>query len=212
LLVLDDVLTSIDRNHRQRVADLLLDEFGEFQLIVTTHDEWWFGLLQSAVTNTGKNKKWLFRRIARWTPETGPETESLEITREFVKEHLRDPEFRNLGGPLRCLTEDFLKRTAEKLQLKVMYRSGGLHTAGDFLTAGIANEIRKAVLKEMPDKEAETDTAIRHVFNLNLVNALSHHGQRKLDVALPDVVDFVDGLNTLTDLCQEAKIIKGVSV
>lgn len=211
LLVLDDVLTSIDRNHRQRVADLLLDEFGEFQLIVTTHDEWWFDLLQSAVTQTGQSKKWLFRRIVRWTPEAGPETEALEITHKFVNEHLREPEFRNLGGPLRCLAEDFLKRTAEKLQLKVVYRSGGLHTAGDFLSAGIAKEIRKAILKEMPDKEAEIDTAIRHFFNLNLINALSHHGERRLDVALPEVVDFVDGLKRLADLCQQAKIIKGVS-
>ena len=41
LIVLDDVLTTVDAGHRLRVARLLAGEFAEYQLIVTTHDRLW---------------------------------------------------------------------------------------------------------------------------------------------------------------------------
>ena len=72
LLVLDDVLTSIDKDHRHRVAELLLEEFGDFQLVLTTHDEHWFGILQSKAQARGDQGQWLFKRIVRWTVDLGP--------------------------------------------------------------------------------------------------------------------------------------------
>ena len=65
LLVLDDVLTSVDKEHRHRVAELLLEDFSDFQLVVTTHDEYWFDSLQSKVRTQGQLAKWRFKRIAR---------------------------------------------------------------------------------------------------------------------------------------------------
>ena len=53
LLVLDDVLTSIDKDHRHRVGELLLDEFSEYQVVLTTHDEHWFDLLKSVTRARG---------------------------------------------------------------------------------------------------------------------------------------------------------------
>ena len=53
LLVLDDVLTSIDKEHRRRVGELLLTEFKDFQIILTTHDDHWNELLQSSARAMG---------------------------------------------------------------------------------------------------------------------------------------------------------------
>jgi hypothetical protein len=41
LIVLDDVLTSIDAGHRMKAAQLISTEFKGSQLIITTHDELW---------------------------------------------------------------------------------------------------------------------------------------------------------------------------
>lgn len=41
LIVLDDVLTTIDADHRRRVVALLQHEFADYQLIMTTHDVGW---------------------------------------------------------------------------------------------------------------------------------------------------------------------------
>ena len=41
LIVLDDVLTSVDATHRRRVIDLLATEFADYQLVLTTHNPEW---------------------------------------------------------------------------------------------------------------------------------------------------------------------------
>jgi hypothetical protein len=69
LLVLDDVLTSIDQGHRYRVAELLFEEFKDYQLVLTTHDEHWFRILQSSAQARGEQEHWRFSRFVRWTLE-----------------------------------------------------------------------------------------------------------------------------------------------
>lgn len=53
LLVLDDVVTSVDAAHKGRVARLLFGEFGDRQLFITTHDSRWFMELRKAQEESG---------------------------------------------------------------------------------------------------------------------------------------------------------------
>ena len=41
-IVLDDVISSFDTNHRKRFAQLLFEKFSERQIILLTHEEEWF--------------------------------------------------------------------------------------------------------------------------------------------------------------------------
>ena len=70
LLILDDVMHSVDANHRRDTANLILDEFKDHQIIVTTHDPLWFEYLKMAARKS--KSKFTQRRIATWTLETGP--------------------------------------------------------------------------------------------------------------------------------------------
>jgi hypothetical protein len=70
LLVLDDVVTSVDATHKQRVAQLLFQEFGDRQLIVTTHDARWFLDLKRAQQETGSVARYMV--LESWTLESGP--------------------------------------------------------------------------------------------------------------------------------------------
>jgi hypothetical protein len=71
LLVLDDVVTSVDAAHKARVARLLLEEFGDRQLFITTYDSRWFLELQRLQGETGRTK---VRNlvIESWSLEGGP--------------------------------------------------------------------------------------------------------------------------------------------
>lgn len=71
LLVLDDVVTSVDAAHKQRVARLLFAEFGERQLLVTTHDARWFLELKRAQEEFGRtNVQNLV--LEAWSLQDGP--------------------------------------------------------------------------------------------------------------------------------------------
>ena len=46
LIILDDVVTTVDSKHRNHICKLLIEEFQEKQMIVTTHDNLWYEQLQ----------------------------------------------------------------------------------------------------------------------------------------------------------------------
>jgi ABC-type Mn2+/Zn2+ transport system ATPase subunit len=45
-VILDDVVVSLDRNHRGMIVDLLRSEFEDRQVIVVTHDRDWYAELR----------------------------------------------------------------------------------------------------------------------------------------------------------------------
>lgn len=211
LLVLDDVLTSIDKEHRHRVAELLFEEFADFQIVLTTHDEHWFGILQSMAGARGDLGKWIFKRIARWTLHGGPESAAFESTWSFIEANLTEEAYRELGGPLRLVLEDFLKRVAAKISLKVNYKFDGKYTSGDFTISGIQNEIRNELIAKSPSEEEDIKREIGRVFGQgDLINFLSHDNPGRLEVTLEQTIDFVSGLKALTKRCQDNKLMKGV--
>lgn len=53
LIVLDDVLTTVDSGHRQRVANLLCEEFYDHQVLITTHDRLWAEMLLTTMRSNG---------------------------------------------------------------------------------------------------------------------------------------------------------------
>lgn len=211
LLVLDDVLTSIDKDHRHRLRDLLLSEFDQFQLIITTHDEFWVDQIREAVIARGEGNRWRFLRFVNWTLDGGPETAELDVTRDFIHDNLTDPKYRELGGALRLVTEDFLKRLAEGMKLKVTYRRDGRHTVGDFNTSGVVNDLRRALIKADPAEESQIKIELSHVFGTQLINALSHEGDRRMDVPLPEVRDYVSALESIIERAATGRLLKGVS-
>ncbi len=53
LLVMDDLLISLDASHRRPVLDLILSEFEDWQIVLLTHDRYWFQLAREQVKATG---------------------------------------------------------------------------------------------------------------------------------------------------------------
>jgi DNA repair exonuclease SbcCD ATPase subunit len=209
LLVLDDVLTSIDKEHRRRVGELLLQEFNDYQIILTTHDEYLHDLLSSSARAWGIQGKWSFVKIQNWTVDSGPVVSEINNSWEFVDTHLTEADYRELGGPFRLILEDFLKRTASKLDLKVRFKFDGKYTAGDFLTAGIQDKIRDNLIKLVPIDETRIRTDVGRVFGQgDLVNFLSHDNPGRLEVTFDQAKDFVRGLRDLTKRCEDHKLIK----
>jgi wobble nucleotide-excising tRNase len=72
LLVLDDVVSSVDIQHKRRVATLLFEEFGDRQLFVTTQDSRWFSELRRAQEQTGHAADTHNVAIEAWSLEEGP--------------------------------------------------------------------------------------------------------------------------------------------
>ena len=58
-LILDDVVVSLDRNHRGMIVDLLKSQFADRQVIIFTHDRDWFAELRHQLNS----KRWNFKSL-----------------------------------------------------------------------------------------------------------------------------------------------------
>jgi wobble nucleotide-excising tRNase len=66
--ILDDVISSLDTSHRKRFADLLIENFSSYQIILLTHEKNWFDLVKNLV----KGKNWKVNTVKLdCTPKSG---------------------------------------------------------------------------------------------------------------------------------------------
>jgi len=103
-LVLDDVMTTVDRGHRHRLAALLAREFSDQQLLITTHDQLWAQELLSTMRSAGLDclalhlRSWDIERGVDWieflehrweeygqSAETSPQSAVADTGRDFEK-------------------------------------------------------------------------------------------------------------------------------
>ena len=65
-LVLDDVVNSFDVTHRGRLSELFIEEFKDWQLVVLTHDRYFFEQIRRKV------KGWATFQVLGWSYNRGP--------------------------------------------------------------------------------------------------------------------------------------------
>ena len=147
--VLDDVISSFDRSHRYRFAQLLASTFSDYQVILLTHEKDFFELVSSEV----KSKGWILNNF-KWTKEkgTGIEKGIVDI-KDRIKKKIDDKNTDGLGNDIRVYTERIMKKVAYELEAKVAYRNNDVNEkrmAPELLDA-VQSKLTKAS-KELKEK------------------------------------------------------------
>ena len=70
LMVLDDVLTTVDEVHKEKIARLLMEEFEDYQFIMTAHNKVWVDELENLCIEY--NRENIVYEIEDWSLEEGP--------------------------------------------------------------------------------------------------------------------------------------------
>lgn len=136
-VLLDDVVVSLDRNHRGMVVDLLNKEFSGRQVLIFTHDRDWYAELHQQLGGS----RWMFKVLLPWEdPETGIRWSHNTSTFADARAHLHDrPD--SAGNDARKIMDVELSLLADRLQVRMPYLRGDRNdkrTAHDFLVRMIA--------------------------------------------------------------------------
>lgn len=116
--ILDDVISSFDKNHRLRFGQLLLEKFNDYQIILLTHETEWFEYLSSQVKGLG----WLIQRT-QWTSDFGTKLqEPIVGLKELVQKQINENDEHNLGNSLRRFVESLLKNLCLSLDVPLAFR------------------------------------------------------------------------------------------
>ncbi len=119
-LVLDDVVNSFDVTHRGRLGDLLIEEFQDWQLVVLTHDRYFFEQVRRKV------KGWSAYQVLGWSYDRGPSLRehrgATDVDAAF--ELLEAGSIGDAARRGRRGLEHVLKELCEGLEVPLPYRRG----------------------------------------------------------------------------------------
>jgi hypothetical protein len=137
-LFLDDVVVSLDRNHRGLIVELLEKQFGERQVIILTHDRDWYTELRHQLD--GEN--WIFKTLLPYaTPDIGIRWSHRTTTFDDALAHLEDrPD--SAGNDARKIMDVELALIAERLHIRLAYlraERNDRRMAHDFLERFVAD-------------------------------------------------------------------------
>lgn len=138
LALLDDVVMSVDSDHRYQFCKLLKTVFPDTQFIITTHDRLWAEQMRSAGLVTGKTSI----AFHGWTIDTGPLVESNQEIWDEIAAALAKGKVEAAAASLRHHLEFVSRLLADQLGSAPQFRADGNYELGDLMPS---------VLKRMRD-------------------------------------------------------------
>ncbi len=177
IIVLDDVVMSVDAAHRRRVAELLKMEFGDFQFVITTHERVWseqlckFGLVKKA-------NQW---RFSGWTVSDGPRMEQQAGYFDEAQKLISSNLISEAASLLRHNIELEFESLCDGLSALVPYSSSHQWTLGPLKDAAItkfkkALEKAKVAANSWTNTEAASNVSARiSAFDLAMAETNKEH-------------------------------------
>jgi hypothetical protein len=146
VLMLDDVLQSVDASIRVAFAEFLLNEFKGWQIIITVHDRLWHSQLREIFRRAGH--QFVEHNLSRWGFQTGFVLQ--EPTGEIdlrLQKAIDQSDVHGMCGIAGLLLEAMCDRMSVPLEVSVVRRREDKYTLGD-LWPGVSKKLKKTNAKE----------------------------------------------------------------
>jgi predicted RNA-binding protein Jag len=155
-VVLDDVVMSVDIQHRREVCRLFKERFPSTQFILTTHEQAWHrqmvahGLISKKSSITFRN----------WTVEHGPLAEESPEVWVEIDDDLQNNNVSAAAAKLRRHLEYIAREIAERLRAQVTFQGDGNYDLGGLLPPALSRITKylkdaKNAARSWKDDEAE---------------------------------------------------------
>lgn len=198
LVVLDDVVTTIDAQHREYICDLLFEQFKDQQLFITTHDGIWYGQLRGHQRACGIEGKFKNLEITRWDPETGPVIEPYKPRWERIQKRIDSSDKIGAGIEGRNYLEWLLKEICETIRVAIP-----LKIDGKYMVSDLWNSARQRVNKLVKDDEFRAKSLQRFQeleATMIMGNLLAHDNPLADTVSIQEVKRFCEAVHELDNL------------
>lgn len=166
--ILDDVISSYDSTHRKRFADLLIEKFQDYQIILLTHEKNWFDYVNYLV----KGKDWKVN-VIKWHEDKGTYIDNpAEDLKVRIETKILTGSDEGLGNDIRKYLEHILKLIALNLEVKVRFLFNDINE--DRMSNELLAALKSAVKKHGSDKLKKTPIISRLMGSIFLGNKDSH--------------------------------------
>jgi hypothetical protein len=134
--VLDDVVMSVDAQHRKQFCKLLKGSFPQTQFIITTHDQVWAKQIRSEGL-VGPKSSVAFQT---WAVETGPIVDEIVEVWDKIDEDLVRNDVSSAAAKLRRHLEFVSVELADAIGAEVKFKADGGYDMGELLSSVISRQ------------------------------------------------------------------------
>jgi len=160
LVILDDVVMSVDVDHRRDLCRVLASSFPNRQFLITTHDKTWANQLKSEGVIGPQGVVELYN----WNIDTGPQVSYQVDLWERIEEDMQRNDIPSAAARLRRGLEQYFGMVCDALQVPVRYRLNGQLDLGDF-TIPLMNGYSKLVKKARKSAISWNNTELQMKFD-----------------------------------------------
>ena len=194
-IILDDIISTVDLEHKEQIIRLLFEEFGDYTFIITTHNKLWFEQLSRLSISYNQENKFKFIEITAWDKDNGPKLSNYLTSREIIEGYVKEGNIDNAGNAIRKYLEDVLHNICETNRIELTIKSH--RSVEDYLTP--LNRFKKEMFDE---------TKHNHYYNnvfkeLDKVkymgNLLSHRNEESKDLSMEDIKKYKDAVFDFED-------------
>ncbi|PNR92107.1 hypothetical protein HWHPT5561_06040 [Petrotoga sp. HWH.PT.55.6.1] len=205
LVILDDVVATIDAGHRSKIAKLLLKKFKDYQFVITTHDGIWYDQLISSQRALNVQGNFINMEITQWDVNAGPRIIPYKPRWERISEKLKNNDKTGAGNECRIYLEWLLKKICERLEVPIPFKQKGRYTVAELF-----DPAEKRIKDKLKDSDLKKDL-LNKFKNLKessfMGNLLSHDNPEIENLSSEEVKTFCDAVHSLHEafLCPECR-------
>lgn len=187
--ILDDVISSFDTDHRKRFADLMVEKFSDYQIIIMTHEMDWFDYVKNIV----KGKNWKINTI-KWNEDRGTYVdEPPEKLKDRIKSKISKSDETGLGNDIRKYLEHTLKQVALNLEVKLKFQFNDANEKR--MSYELLTELKSTIKKRNCSELTECKVFDRLLSSVYIGNIGSHNGSSSCNIGdlkafWGDVIEF----------------------
>jgi len=198
ILVLDDVLQSVDSVIRLNFIDYLLTDFKDWQIIISAHDRLWLNQLRSAFRRHQHKFKEI--EIFKWDFELGPQIIEPQLSgfNSALSVAIESKNVQLIASQTGLLFESICQNLSVTLNTSIQRKQGDRYTIGD-LWPGIKKHFKKTSLADLI---IEIDKVL---YIRNLIGA--HYNEWAVSLSNSEIISFAESVNNFLfhvycDSCQ----------
>lgn len=192
LIVLDDVVTTVDAGHRENICKLLNEELGDKQLVITTHDPVWYEQIRAYNRAYGNEGNFIYRTILDWDVASGPKVRPYKPRWQRIEEKISNGD-KTAGNDGRQYLEWALELASEIVESLVPYRHSGKYEIGEMMP-----QLEKRLADLIKDGEPFKNELLDSIRNLKCMviygNITSHNNILAEQLTIEEVKNFCESV------------------
>ena len=186
-LILDDIISTVDLDHKERIIHLLFEKFPDYTFIITTHNKLWYEQLQRLASSNNMRHKFTFMEILDWDKNEGPILSRNMTDKKRIEEHLEANDTFAAGNAIRryfeFIMDDLCKMNGIRLPIKSHYAAYDYYVP---LKSYFLNELFKGT-----DVEDYYKSVFKQLDDTAYMgNLTSHNNEKNYDLTRGEIEKF----------------------